>query len=526
MIELGMIKPVLLWSDALILLLLVSIVVPLWLARRNGTFNETFRAPWRQVMASRMGRASTLVLVVYVSIGLLDSLHYVERLPQAANAVSGQPADYGGEVLSLLDAVLTPLRTQVEKTYSAPFATHLYAKETMQDGAGREVRDYPRLLHGGAHLADPARDFYADVAERAMLGLLGGWVAWLLWRSWFGCRGGAARFGLGRETCATAPANRNWALLLVLLVVGVLAALAPHYHVLGTDKVGQDVLYLSLKSIRTGLLIGTLTTLIMLPFALALGIAAGYFGGRIDDAIQYLYTTLNSIPGVLLIAAAVLVVQVQIEAHAELFTTAAERSDVRPDETAIRAALPAFTGEIMQTPPAFSAIKVDGERAYDLARAGETVVLEPRPVFIEALTLLSHTGEASELEMTCEKGTYVRALARDLARALGTRGHVVALHRAQVGPFSDVIAVSIEDIERNLDGAVVPIASGLIGLPEVRLSAQQAQVLRHGNPVLLTGASAPIRLDSAWASEAGAPVALGYVEAGHFHPQRVLLAGS
>jgi peptide/nickel transport system permease protein len=329
MIELGMIKPVLLWSDALILLLLVSIVVPLWLARRNGTFNETFRAPWRQVMASRMGRASTLVLVVYVSIGLLDSLHYVERLPQAANAVSGQPADYGGEVLSLLDAVLTPLRTQVEKTYSAPFATHLYAKETMQDGAGREVRDYPRLLHGGAHLADPARDFYADVAERAMLGLLGGWVAWLLWRSWFGCRGGAARFGLGRETCATAPANRNWALLMVLLVVGVLAALAPHYHVLGTDKVGQDVLYLSLKSIRTGLLIGTLTTLIMLPFALALGIAAGYFGGRIDDAIQYLYTTLNSIPGVLLIAAAVLVVQVQIEAHAELFTTAAERSDVR-----------------------------------------------------------------------------------------------------------------------------------------------------------------------------------------------------
>jgi len=324
-----MIKPVLLWSDALILLLLVSIVVPLWLARRNGTFNDTIRAPWRQVMASRMGRASALILAVYVSIGLLDSLHYVERLPQAANAVPGQSAQYGGEVLSLLDAVLTPLRTRVEKTYSAPFATHLYAKETMQDAAGREIRDYPRLLHGGAHLADPASEHFADIAERAALGLLGGWVGWLLWRSWFGCRGGAARFGLGGVTCATASGSRNWALLVVLLVVGVLAALAPHYHVLGTDKVGQDVLYLSLKSIRTGLLIGSLTTLIMLPFALALGIAAGYFGGRIDDAIQYLYTTLNSIPGVLLIAAAVLVVQVQIEAHAELFTTAAERSDVR-----------------------------------------------------------------------------------------------------------------------------------------------------------------------------------------------------
>lgn len=203
-----------------------------------------------------------------------------------------------------------------------------------------------------------------------------------------------------------------------------------------------------------------------------------------------------------------------------------ERSEVRPDEAAIRAALPAFTGEIMQTPPAFSAIKIDGERAYDLARAGETVVLEPRPVFIEALGLVAHHGDRSELEMTCEKGTYVRALARDLARALGTRGHVVALHRAQVGPFRDTEAVGIEDIERNPDGAVVPVAGGLSGLPEVRLTAQQAQVLRHGNPVLLTGASAPVRLESAWASEAGLPVALGYVEAGHFHPQRVILGSN
>ena len=200
-----------------------------------------------------------------------------------------------------------------------------------------------------------------------------------------------------------------------------------------------------------------------------------------------------------------------------------ERSDVRPDQAAVEAALPQFTGAIMQTPPAFSAIKIDGERAYDLARAGETVVLEPRPVFIEALSLVAHTGETSELEMTCEKGTYVRALARDLARVLGTRGHVIALHRAQVGPFGDVIAVSIEDIERNLDAAIVPVAAGLAELTEVRLTAQQAQVLRHGNPVLLTGATAPVRLDSAWASEAGSPVALGYVEAGHFHPQRVLL---
>jgi tRNA pseudouridine55 synthase len=200
-------------------------------------------------------------------------------------------------------------------------------------------------------------------------------------------------------------------------------------------------------------------------------------------------------------------------------------SEVRPDAAAIEAALPAFTGEIMQTPPAFSAIKVAGERAYDLARAGEQVVLEPRPVFVESLTLLGHNGETSEFEMACEKGTYVRALARDLARALGSRGHVAALHRAQVGPFSDAVAVSIEDVERKGDAVIIPVAAGLAGLPEVRLTAQQAQILRHGNPVLLSGSAAPVRLDCAWASEAGVPVALGYVEAGHFHPQRVLLAG-
>jgi ABC-type dipeptide/oligopeptide/nickel transport system permease subunit len=240
------IKPVLLWSDALILLLLATVAAVVWLARRSGKFDDTFRAPWRQVMRSRMGRATALILSVYVGIGLLDSLHYVERLP----GEPGQAAQYSGEVLSALDALLTPLRVNVEKTYSAPLATHLYAKETITGPDGGEYRDFPPLKYPGTHL-------------------------------------------------------------------------------FGTDKVGQDVLYLSLKSIRTGLLIGSLTTLIMLPFALTLGIAAGYFGGRIDDAIQYLYTTLNSIPGVLLIAAAVLVVQVQIETHADLFETAAARSDVR-----------------------------------------------------------------------------------------------------------------------------------------------------------------------------------------------------
>lgn len=319
-----MIKPVLLWSDALILLLLAIIGLLLWSARHNPTLRE----PWRQVMRSRVGGATALILAVYVGIGLLDSLHYVERLPDEP----GKAAQYSGEVRSALDWLLTPLSEKVEKTYSAPFATHLYAKETIKGPDGREIRDYPRLKHGGAHLEDPEQDFWSDFGAKAGLGLLGGWVFWLLWRSWFGgCRHAGARFGLGQlsQCSAEAGASSSYTLLSLLLLAGALIALAPHYHVLGTDKVGQDVLYLSLKSIRTGLLIGSLTSLIMLPFAIGFGIAAGYFGGRVDDLIQYLYTTLNSIPGVLLIAAAVLVVQVQIETHAELFNTAAARSDVR-----------------------------------------------------------------------------------------------------------------------------------------------------------------------------------------------------
>ncbi len=113
------------------------------------------------------------------------------------------------------------------------------------------------------------------------------------------------------------------------VLAGPLIALAPYYHVFGTDKVGQDVLYQALKSIRTGLVIGTLATLVMLPFALVLGVMAGYFKGMVDDAIQYLYTTLSSIPGVLLIAAAVLMMQVYIENHAEIFPTTEIRADVR-----------------------------------------------------------------------------------------------------------------------------------------------------------------------------------------------------
>ncbi|MCD7058550.1 tRNA pseudouridine(55) synthase TruB [Pelagibacterium xiamenense] len=202
-------------------------------------------------------------------------------------------------------------------------------------------------------------------------------------------------------------------------------------------------------------------------------------------------------------------------------------SDVRPDTDALLAALPRFTGVITQVPPAFSAIKIKGERAYDLARAGAKLDMPPREVEIDAIEVIANDATRATLSVTCAKGTYVRALARDIAEALGTKGHVGALHRARVGAFSDADAVSLETLEAagaERDAILLPVAAGLAALPEIRVDASQAGVLRRGNPVLLTGRDAPVALDEAWASQRGQAVAIGYVEKGQFKPRRVILS--
>jgi peptide/nickel transport system permease protein len=321
--------PVILWTDALIFLLIaVVMAAALWVRRRPHLM-----LPWQRVAGSRVGMVSLMVLGVFLVVGLLDSLHYRPALPDRGHS----PSLYSPEVLSAFDYLVGDLRTQTEKTYSAPLAAYLYARETIESPDGAVSREYPRLKFGGAHLADPARQLAGDVARRAGQGALAGGLAGLLL-----CLAGLAVmryltrqpgapgrtfFGLGRD--ADTARTLLLAAWLLAAVIGAVAHLAAAYHVLGTDKVGQDVLYLSLKSIRTGLVIGTVTTLVMLPFALFLGVAAGYFRGWVDDVIQYLYTVLSSIPGVLLIAAAVLMMQVVIEQHADWFTTAAERADVR-----------------------------------------------------------------------------------------------------------------------------------------------------------------------------------------------------
>jgi peptide/nickel transport system permease protein len=240
-------------------------------------------------------------------------------------------------VLSLLDAIAAPLRQRREKTYSAPLATHLFSKETMALPDGREARDFPRLRYGGAHLNDPETELVPDLARRALLGLAVGAILWLLATALLTAviaRRGGTNVHAAWRAVWRGETDLPWRAVLatagvILAVAAPLIFLAGSYHVFGTDKVGQDVFYQALKSIRTGLVIGTVTTLVMLPFAIALGVMAGYFKGWVDDVIQYLYTTLSSIPGVLLIAAAVLMMQVWIDRHPQIFDTVLARADMR-----------------------------------------------------------------------------------------------------------------------------------------------------------------------------------------------------
>lgn len=314
-------QPVVLWTDALIYLLLVLGGVTVWHTRRHAHLIQ----PWRRVARSRTGQAAMMVLLFYVVIGLLDTLHFH---PQSGEDGQGRPI-YSTEVLSLFDRIAGPLRTQREKTYSAPFASYLFSKESIELPDGGSVRDYPRLLYGGAHLDPDGTGKGWDITINFLAGAAKGSAAWALLLVLL-CRGDHRRL---TRLLAGRMANpwhvSAWTALGIIATFGGLWELSALYHVLGTDKVGEDVFFQSLKSIRTGLVIGTLTTLVMLPAAILLGIMAGYFRGWVDDVIQYLYTTLNSIPGVLLIAAAVLMMQIYMSNHADDFNSLTERADLR-----------------------------------------------------------------------------------------------------------------------------------------------------------------------------------------------------
>ena len=311
---------VVLWTDALIYLLIVVMLALGWYLRGK----EHIKRPLQQIGNSKIGMVSLVVLLFFVLIGLLDSVHFKPE------------DDKKNEIISLLDAFAAPLREHGEKTYSAPFATTLYSKEMMMQSDGSMQWGYPRLEFGGSHLEAPETQLMPDILQKAAYGLVQGLeLMGLLLTISLLRRGNAARPEHCQRVLAArgadkASAKAIWQVLLIVVpLAAALIHLSAYYHVFGTDKVGEDVFYQAVKSIRTGLVIGTLTTLIMLPMALIFGILAGFFRGWVDDIIQYIYTTLSSIPGVLLIAASILMVQVYMANHEAAFTSVIVRSDMR-----------------------------------------------------------------------------------------------------------------------------------------------------------------------------------------------------
>jgi tRNA pseudouridine55 synthase len=226
-----------------------------------------------------------------------------------------------------------------------------------------------------------------------------------------------------------------------------------------------------------------------------------------------------------------------------------ETSDKRPTESEILSLLPKYTGVIMQTPPQFSAIKIAGERAYDLARSGETIDIPPREIEIGRLDLVSMTPDGNTIfEIECGKGTYVRSLARDMGRDLGCFGHISELRRTEVEPFTAEDLVTIGMLEAALpqrmddaadgegdrigarpafddlaalDAYIVDTGAALDCLPQVVVTDDAAAKIRLGNPVIIRGRDAPVEAEEACATARGKLVAIGAIEAGMFKPKRV-----
>jgi peptide/nickel transport system permease protein len=307
-------KPVILWSDALIYLLVISLAFFFYRLRKDPQTRER----WAEVFSSKLGMVTFTVIAAYIMVALLDSLHF-RRALENPEGVAVEEVFYDNKVTSVFDLLTGGMGDRFERTYSAPFALLSFEKENLKDEHGADVRDYPPLRHAGQHLQDPSQRG-ADVLAKTLTALLWGLLlsALLIGPQWLLLRG------------STYPWHASWLVQGSIICGGVwVVSLSRYYHILGTDLGGADVLYQSLKGIRTGVLLGTLATLIMLPIAVTLGVMAGYFKGWVDDVVQYLYTTLSSIPGILLIAASVLLFQVYIDLNPDFFAVGMEKADAK-----------------------------------------------------------------------------------------------------------------------------------------------------------------------------------------------------
>ncbi|MCL9682485.1 ABC transporter permease [Legionella maioricensis] len=300
----------LLWTDKCFLTLLVLGCIMTLASLRKRHIRMSFAIILHRPLAVSAG----IVLLFFLTIGVMDSIH-INSLQNGTESSE-----------SLLDKVLSPLGSTYEKTYSAPLALTMFVTETeLIDGVAKQV--YPRLnyLPNSIQTKADRDEIIKAVSSRslkyALFIVLGCWLVSII-----------IKISLhSGQVYALSATGVSALMTLGILVFAVLFSywISRSLHLFGTGQIGQDIFYFSIKSIRTGLIIGLLTTLFMLPLALFLGIAAGYFGGVIDDIIQYIYTTLSSIPGVLLITASVLSLQTYIASHPDQFTTLAQSADAR-----------------------------------------------------------------------------------------------------------------------------------------------------------------------------------------------------
>lgn len=301
-----------LWTDrCLLAVLLISFAITLLSLRKAHT-----RRALKQLFHKPLALSAGIVLCFFLIIGVLDSIHV--RFNNQVDEASDEPS-------TLLEHVLNPLGFAYEKTYSAPLALRLYSTQTiMVDGKVKQI--YPRLKYTAAFKTS------AEKQQRILVVLVksflvSGFIVLLLWGSIISWRGMKHKRWYPLPTLGELMPLATF--FVCIFFVFSSYWLSRDFHLFGTGKIGEDIFYYTVKSIRTGLVIGILTTLFMMPLALLLGITAGYFGGIIDDIIQYIYTTLSSIPGVLLITASVLSMQTYIANHPQQFTTLSENADAR-----------------------------------------------------------------------------------------------------------------------------------------------------------------------------------------------------
>ena len=336
-------QPVFLITDIFVYAILLFVLWYIWHVRSD----RNLRANWRLAMKRPVAMVSSMVLGFFLLVAFTDSIHYRKVLPSAP----GQAIQYSSEANSVLDEILQPLATARERSYSEPLSAVAFRKETFERD-GVSVRDYPRLRFGGKHLDQPALQLSADIYQRTAVAL--GWASCIvLGVLMLGLL--LARYG-SRQSLAIVASKflhgqtewpwRSMAITFTLMTLAIcwVVFLSQGYHVFGTDRTGNSVLVFAIKSVRTALVIGGLTTLVVLPLALLLGVMAGYLRGWVDEVIQYVYTLLASIPDVLLIAASVLLLQVFIDKNQGIFETSLERADARLFFLCLILGITSFTG--------------------------------------------------------------------------------------------------------------------------------------------------------------------------------------